>query len=968
MPPTYLKFANGPWKQSPAKPVQDRQAMKQTITTDLVEAYSLCPRKAFLLMAGEPNLGPHEYMRITDEQAVASRQARRAMLEEAGELPPGRGAADLSTGPKIVADAELVIDGLHARCDFLTRVSEPSRLGRYGYEPVKVIGTCRASRPDALGLAYQGFVLGEVQKRLPPSGTLVLLGDRLSKVKLAAKYKEVRRIVETLRAWAKAPASDAPPVVLNKHCPICPFRDACLQKAEREDNLSLLDRMTAKLMRKYHDKGIFTVRQLSYLYKPRRSRKKAKRQVRHSLELQALAIRTGKIHVQHLPDLPRGPVELVLDLEGVPDRDTHYLAGLLVCRDGQTEYESFWADDEKDEATMWSALVEQLAAFPGAPIYHYGSYEKKAFATLARRHGRGGEFSDRLVNVASSVYGKVYFPVRSNGLKPLGRFVGAVWADAQASGLQSLVWRHRWEMTRDERFRQSLLRYNREDCEAVRLLVDRLDQIRRDATSDPAIEIASQPKRHATETGNTIHAQFERILKSAQEGARVRGIRIRAKGVEEGDAPTRQKRRKGHPAFHRIVPKAGRTVLVEPRQRCPKHNVELAPRPKRPAEMTVVDLVFTKSGCRKKVTKYVGVKSHCPKCRGYYNPPSIGWHPHAFGHGLQAWTIYQRVVLRLPYRIIIQVTEHLFGVGLSKGTVVSFLQYLSEYYAPTEAAILQALFKSPSVHVDETKINIQGVDHYVWVLTDGQHVVFRMTETREADIVQKVLAGYKGVLVSDFYPGYDSMPCRQQKCLVHLVRDINDDLWKAPFDKELEGFALEVQALLVPILEAVDRYGLKAWHLRKFLKDVDRFYDKNITGREYTSEPVRTYQKRFDRYRGSLFTFLTQDGIPWENNMAERAIRQLAVQRKISGSFFKRVAPQYLLLLAISQTCRFQGKSFLKFLLSKETDLDSFRRTRPIRYSYAVARRADGPSPDDDGGLHSPERGDDADADGPRRS
>ena len=74
------------------------------------------------------------------------------------------------------------------------------------------------------------------------------------------------------------------------------------------------------------------------------------------------------------------------------------------------------------------------------------------------------------------------------------------------------------------------------------------------------------------------------------------------------------------------------------------------------------------------------------------------------------------------------------------------------------------------------------------------------------------------------------------------------------------------------------------------------------------------------------------------------AIRQLAVQRKISGSFFKRVAPQYLLLLAISQTCRFQGKSFLKFLLSKETDLDSFRRTRPIKYSYAVPMREEGSS------------------------
>src|SRR5205085_11770227 len=140
--------------------------------------------------------------------------------------------------------------------------------------------------------------------------------------------------VETLRAWANAPASEAPLVILNKHCPSCPFRDACLQHAEKEDNLSLLDRMTPKLIQKYHNKGIFTVRQLSHIYKPRRSRKKAKRQVRHSLELQALAIRTGKVHVEHLPELPRGQVELVVDLEGVPDRDEYYLAGLLVCGGG----------------------------------------------------------------------------------------------------------------------------------------------------------------------------------------------------------------------------------------------------------------------------------------------------------------------------------------------------------------------------------------------------------------------------------------------------------------------------------------------------------------------------------------------------------------------------------------------------------------------------------------------------------
>src|SRR5262249_22104821 len=153
----------------------------------------------------------------------------------------------------------------------------------------------------------------------------IRMGGHPSKVRLTSKYKEVRRIGDAVRAWADDPASDAPPVVLNKHCPSCPFRDACLQQAEKEDNLSLLDRMTPKLMRKYHDKGIFTIRQLSHIYSPRRSRKKARRQVRHHLELQALAMRTGKIYVERLPELPRAPVELVVDLEGIPDRGDYYL-------------------------------------------------------------------------------------------------------------------------------------------------------------------------------------------------------------------------------------------------------------------------------------------------------------------------------------------------------------------------------------------------------------------------------------------------------------------------------------------------------------------------------------------------------------------------------------------------------------------------------------------------------------------
>jgi transposase len=565
------------------------------------------------------------------------------------------------------------------------------------------------------------------------------------------------------------------------------------------------------------------------------------------------------------------------------------------------------------------------------------------FCRERQRYVIGRELVDRLVNVASSVYGKVYFPIRSNGLKSLGRFLGATWTDPEASGLQSLAWRHSWEVARSEGAKKSLLQYNRDDCEAIRVLVDRLDRLRRDAESDPSIEFASRPKRYATETGKAIHGQFDQILKFAGMDSGTRGIHLRQRNDEEGE-PRKRGARKGHQGYRRVIPsKVNRVIRVPPKRACPKgHGNLILLDAGELSERTITDLAFSKGGCRRTVTRYEGKKGYCQKCDKLYDPPAIvRLGNQSFGHAFRAWAVYQRIVLRLPCRIIAQVTEHLFGVGLSMSTPINFLRDLASYYAPTEAAMLQAILKSAFVHVDETQLSIQGVDHYVWVFTDGQHVVFRMTETREADIVRETLSGYHGVLVSDFYPGYDGVPCRQQKCLVHLIRDINDDLWKAPFDKELEAFAAAVQSLLMPILTTVDHFGLKAWHLRKFNKDVERFYDKNITGREYRSEATESYRKRFDRYQGSLFTFLNEDAIPWNNNMAERAIRQLAVQRKISGSFFRQSAGHYLLLLAISQTCRFQGKSFLKFLLSKEIDVDSFRWTRPVRYSYAVSKRED---------------------------
>ncbi|MFO7541468.1 MAG: transposase, partial [Thiobacillus sp.] len=57
----------------------------------------------------------------------------------------------------------------------------------------------------------------------------------------------------------------------------------------------------------------------------------------------------------------------------------------------------------------------------------------------------------------------------------------------------------------------------------------------------------------------------------------------------------------------------------------------------------------------------------------------------------------------------------------------------------------------------------------VWVLTNMTEVAYVLAESREAEIVHVLLKDFKGVLVSDFYAAYESIPCPQQKCLIHLA-------------------------------------------------------------------------------------------------------------------------------------------------------------------------------------------------------
>ena len=212
----------------------------------------------------------------------------------------------------------------------------------------------------------------------------------------------------------------------------------------------------------------------------------------------------------------------------------------------------------------------------------------------------------------------------------------------------------------------------------------------------------------------------------------------------------------------------------------------------------------------------------------------------------------------------------------------------------------------------------------MWVFANMMNVAYVYRPTREGKFLHELLNNFDGVLVTDFYSAYDSLDCRQQKCLVHLMWDINGDLIKNPFDEDLKFVASGFGKLLRAIIHTVDRYGLKARFLRKHKKDVAKFY-RNVQSRELVSDVAQHYLSRFLKHRQELFTFLDNDGVPWNNNNAEHAIKPFAKYRMmVKRSIEPKGLDAYLVLLSIYETCEYRGVSFLDFLLSRERDIDRY--------------------------------------------
>jgi predicted RecB family nuclease len=931
--------------------------MAAKITSDVLESYLYCKFKAHLKLAGEHGTrSDYEGLLVERRAEVRLRAIDKVVVRQEAEVARNipLTAAALKAGPPYALDVLLEDDHVSLRFDGLKKVDGKSKLGDFHYVPVLFHAGEQVRKEQRLLLEVYALLLSRVQDRMP-AGAVVWHSKecRATTVRLGTDPRKVEQLLQDLQRLRDG----VPPrLLLNDHCQVCEFRKRCHEQAVREDNLSLLRGIGEKEVKGLARKGILTLTQLAHTFRPRRWGKRVVRKTHHRYHaLQALAIRDKRIYIFGTPELPASPVKVYLDIEGVPDEAFVYLIGIVVVEGDTQKQFSFWADTKEEEHDIFEQFMTEVSRYEDFRVYCYGSYERSFLKRMrkgAKRKKPVDRVLERTVNVLSVVYSHFYFPCHSNGLKDVAGCLGCSWSEPDASGLQSLAWRARWEATHDETWRQRLTTYNLEDCAALRNVTELInsvgskpeasDKARLGVETGPPVAWVEELDRLGTVARrgkiNFFHPDFKYINDCGHFDYQRQRVYVRL---------GRRRRKKGQKQRNELFQnkKLRVTQRVEIISRkCPSCGSKDIDRPSKAhfgkgcftKGKRAFDLVFTPGGVKRKVIECIASVHHCLNCGGIFVPKRYQRLAKHY-HGLMSWAMYEHIAHRISGPMVSVMIKELFGLTVNPGEVTRFWPMMALCYKSCYKNLFDKILSSNLLQIDETEVKLRNGKGYVWVFTTSEEVVYIFRPTREGDFLVDLLKDFRGVLISDFYAAYDSIDCPQQKCLIHLMRDMNQELLNNPFDQDLQAITGPFGVLLREIVKTIDQHGLKCRYLRKYQRRVDQYF-QSLTTRSFRSEAAEALRGRLVKNRDKLFTFIQHDGVPWNNNNAENAVRQFAYYRDGNPGRLKEPGlKDYLVLLSLYQTCRYRGVSFLKFLLSRQRDLDAFcHRPRHKRRSPLI--------------------------------
>ena len=349
-----------------------------------------------------------------------------------------------------------------------------------------------------------------------------------------------------------------------------------------------------------------------------------------------------------------------------------------------------------------------------------------------------------------------------------------------------------------------------------------------------------------------------------------------------------------------------------------------------PVESVEKRQVFELPDIKLLITEFMAQRKRCPHCGKLVRAEFPGGvtAPAQYGPGMQAAMAYLNARQVIPCQRVSEVCQDLFGHRPSAGSVVKSVARCTELAQARVEEIRASLSQAPVLHADETGARCVGKTHWIHVVSTATETLYSHSEKRgcEGFAAGNVLPTYTGVLEHDFWGPYDTLGCEHARCNAHLLRDIKafeeaGESWAGPLgsvlvemkkaaDEARENGQDEIQSACRKRLQAVyDTWveaGLKA-HPEKTKPEGKR-------GRIGQSKETNLLRRLRDK-REEVLRFSNDLQVPFDNNQAERDLRMIKVQQKVSGCFRSQEgAKRFCVMSSYISTLRKQGHDLLNSL------------------------------------------------------
>jgi transposase len=367
--------------------------------------------------------------------------------------------------------------------------------------------------------------------------------------------------------------------------------------------------------------------------------------------------------------------------------------------------------------------------------------------------------------------------------------------------------------------------------------------------------------------------------------------------------------------------------------------------------------VFDLPQVRLSVTEHRRETRRCPACgteaRGGF--PAGLRAPAQYGQAVLTRAAYLNLYQLLPVARTAEALSDLFGCALSPATVERAARFSSGKLVRSEQRLKAAIRDSPVVGVDETGLRVAGSGGRVHVArTDTlTHLAYDHRRGKDAMVEVGILPQFTGTLVRDGYLSYSRFGrCRHSLCNAHLLRELIfiEELSpaQAVWTKPLAALLLEINEAAAKARAAgQERLGeeTRGAYLRRYDRLVRRADKLNPHPPENAGDggaspqkkrpaltPQRRLVNRLLRRREEVLRFMTDLAVPCTNNGAERDLRMIKVQQKVSGCFrTAEGARSFCRVRSYLSTARKQGPPLLsalkRALASKPLTLDPAAET-----------------------------------------